>query len=106
MYMYVHTSQDYIRAGMTCIKFFIGFSGRSTTIADLHSRLHYLTQARKHFQTFLEARHRLGERRAGKSRPSRVFDDGSHAMLSSVKTLPPSEVQLHLSTIEMQTRVR
>ena len=35
---------------MTCIKFFIGFSGRSTTTADLFSRLHYLHTARRHFQ--------------------------------------------------------
>ncbi len=98
-------AQDYIRAGMTCIKFFIGFSGRVTSIADLFSRLHYLSQAKKHFQTYIEVNRRIGDRRGGWSRSSRQYEDSSQVLLSSVKTLDMSEVQQHLATIEMQTRV-
>ena len=100
-----YTHQDYIRAGMTCIKFFIGFSGRSTTIADLYSRLHYLSIAKKHFQAHLELKKRPPERRSGRSRHSRQYDEPSQVLLSSVKMMDQSEVQQHLATIEMQTRV-
>ncbi len=98
------SSQDYIRAGMTCIKFFVGFSGRSTSIADLFSRLHYLSQAKKHFQTYLEVTRRLADKR-GWSRSSRQYEDSSQVLLPSVKNLTQTNVQQHLATIEMQTRV-
>ena len=101
---HTHFTQDYIRAGMTCIKFFIGFSGRSTSIADLFSRLDYLSQAKKHFQTYNEVSRRLVDRRGGRSRASRHYEESSH-VLSSVKTMDQSVVQQHLATIDMQTRV-
>ena len=40
---------------MTCIKFYIGFSGRSTTIEELYLRRKYLETARQHFQSAIEA---------------------------------------------------
>ena len=39
---------------MTCIKFYIGFSGRSTTIKDLYQRRKYLETAKQHFESSIE----------------------------------------------------
>ena len=43
---------------MTCIKFFIGFSGHKTTIIDLHGRINHLETARRHFRAAIEQRGR------------------------------------------------
>ena len=47
---------------MTCIKFYIGFSGRDTTIEDLYSRKKYLFTAQEHFQAAIEARQPKGKK--------------------------------------------
>lgn len=39
---------------MTCIKFYIGFSGRATTIKDLYHRRKYILTAQEHFQSAIE----------------------------------------------------
>lgn len=99
-------SQDYIRAGMTCIKFFIGFSGRATTIADLFSRLHYLNKARQLFQTSLEAKQRTSERKSGRAKSHRQFEETPQGAGPAAKSMSVSELQNHISTITLQMKVR
>ena len=96
--------QDYIRAGMTCIKFFIGFSGRATTIAGLFSRLHYLSVAKKHFHSSLEAAQvRPQDKRSGRSKGLR--GQPADMMGPGAKTLPSRELQRHIETIDLQKQV-
>lgn len=91
---------------MTCIKFFIGFSGRSTTISDLYSRLHYLQTAQRHFQTALEAKQQRTERRSGRSRGHRGTEDQQRGGLAiGAKSLTESELQNHMNTIRLQISV-
>lgn len=82
--------QDYVRAAMTCIKFYIGFTKRSTTIQDLHERRKYLQTAKQHFETSLESPQYRG----------RVFgrfsDDQSQASLP--KTMKAQELQVEYHT--------
>ena len=51
---------------MTCIKFFIGFKGRSTTTRDLYSRLKHLSTAQGHFQSAIDSRQDSLRRGTGK----------------------------------------
>lgn len=90
---------------MTCIKFFIGFSGHATTIADLFSRLHYLNTARRHFQISLEDKQYTMERRSGRSKGYRQFEEPHRGMGSAAKTMSVSELQSHISTITLQMKV-
>ena len=90
---------------MTCIKFFIGFSGHATTIADLFSRLHYLNTARRHFQISLEDKQHTMERRSGRSKGYRQFEDPQRGMGSAAKTMSISELQSHITTITLQMKV-
>ena len=90
---------------MTCIKFFIGFSGHATTIADLFSRLHYLNTARRHFQISLEDKQHTMERRSGRSKGYRQFEDPQRGVGSAAKTMSVSELQSHISTITLQMKV-
>ena len=91
---------------MTCIKFFIGFSGRSTTIADLFSRLHYLHMAKKHFQMSMESKQRAQEKRSGRSRAHRQhYEDPHRAPGPAAKTMTTLELQNHISTITLQMKV-
>ena len=82
--------QDYVRAAMTCIKFYIGFTKRSTTIQDLHERRKYLQTAKQHFETSLESPQYRG----------RVFgrfsDDQSQASLP--KNMKAQELQVECHT--------
>ena len=57
-------SQDYIRAAQTCIKFYIGVSGKNTQVVDLIVRKEYLHNACKHFETALSVRNSGREVRA------------------------------------------
>ena len=105
--------QDFIRAGMTCIKFFIGFSGRSTTITDLFSRRHYLITALRHFQSALDAKQRAhGDRTPGVGRGRgggylRSGGEDPHLSLAtSTKNMSVSDLKSHITTIELQMRVR
>lgn len=90
---------------MTSIKFFIGFSSHATTIADLFSRLHYLNTARRHFQISLEDKQHTMERKTGRSKGHRQFGDPQRGMGSPAKTMSVSELQSHISTITLQTKV-
>ena len=96
--------QDQIRAGMTCTKFFTGFSGRSTTISELSSRLHYLESARTHFQTALEAKTHPLERSLG-GRSGRSLADSRQRSQAGTKTMSSAELEKHLATIDLQIRV-
>ena len=105
--------QDFIRAGMTCIKFFIGFSGRSTTITDLFSRRHYLTTALRHFQSARDAKQRAhGDRTpgVGRGRGGGYLRSGSEdpqlSLATSTKNMSVSDLKSHITTIELQMRVR
>ncbi|CAI8002630.1 Zinc finger FYVE domain-containing protein 26, partial [Geodia barretti] len=104
--------RDFIRAGMTCIKFFIGFSGRSTTITDLFSRRHYLITALRHFQSALDAKQRAhGDRTPGVGRGRgggylRSGGEDPHLSLAtSTKNMSVSDLKSHITTIELQMRV-
>ena len=99
------SSQDYIRAGMTCIKFFVGFSGRATTIIDLFSRLHYLERGRRHFHASLDAKRRPTVRRSGRSKGHRHIDDTQRVVGSRTKSMSTSELENHISTITLQMKV-
>ncbi len=91
---------------MTCIKFFIGFSGRSTIISDLFSRLHYLQTAYRHFQTALEAQQQKVERRRGRSRGYHQVEEPQRGGAGfGAKALRAHELQNHLNTIRLQMSV-
>ena len=96
-----------MRAGLTCIKFFIGFSGRSTTISDLHGRLHYLDQASQHFQTALSSRARPSERGRGfRLRGQRSgLEESGRGGASGIKPVNEAELRGHQETILLQRRV-
>ena len=97
---------------MTCIKFFIGFSGRSTTLTDLYSRQHYLATARRHFQSALDAKGRAHADRAGGARgrgggyAARGGEDPHQMLATSTKNMSIPDLHSHISTIELQMRVR
>ena len=98
--------QDFIRAGMTCIKFFIGFAGRRTTIRDLYSRLHYLTTAQRHFQSALDAKQRARDRPAGgRGRGYHRSSDGYQVLAASIKNMSIPDLHSHISTIALQRKV-
>ncbi len=71
---------------MTCIKFYIGFSKRSTTILALYQRRKYLETAKQHFEASLESPQNRG----------RVFgrttDEQSQASLP--KNMKAQEIQV------------
>ena len=87
---------------MTCIKFYIGFSGRATTIADLFSRRHYLHTARRHFENSFDTKQRPGERRQGRGRG---LEEAQRGAALSRKSMSLTELQSHLKTIELQISV-
>lgn len=90
---------------MTCTKFFIGFSGRSTTISELHSRLHYLDSAKRHFQTALDAKSHSLERPWGGGRSGRSQPEPQHRRPAGTKSMSPAELEKHLATIDLQIKV-
>lgn len=65
---------------MTCIKFYIGFSGRDTTIEDLYLRKKYLHTAQEHFQSAIEARQPKGKKFGATSRQFEDFTRGTRSM--------------------------
>ena len=99
---------------MTSIKFFIGFSGRGTTITDLFSRRHYLTTAQRHFQSALDAKQRvhgdrtpvMGRGRGGAYLRSGGGEDPQISLATSTKNMSVSDLKSHITTIELQMRVR
>lgn len=106
--------QDFIRAGMTCIKFFIGFSGRATTISDLFSRRHYLTTAHRHFKSALDAKQQARDRPplgggGGRGRGIGYQRGGAediHPVLAtSIKNMSVTDLKNHISTIALQMKV-
>ena len=90
---------------MTCTKFFVGFSGRATTVSELNSRLHYLESAKKHFQIALEAKSRPPDRtwgsRSGRSQQTESQRKGP----AGAKSMKAAELEKHLATINMQMKV-
>ena len=91
---------------MTCTKFFIGFSGRSTTISELHSRLHYLDSAKRHFQAALEAKsHSLDRPWGGGGRSGRSQSEPQHRGPAGTKSMSAAELEKHLATIDLQIKV-
>ena len=93
---------------MTCIKFFIGFSGRNTTIRDLYSRMHYLTTAQRHFQSALDAKQRAREHRpsaGGRGRSHHRSSDDYQPMAASTKSMSVADLHSHISTITLQMKV-
>ena len=100
-------TQDQIRAGMTCTKFFIGFSGRSTTISELHSRLHYLDSAKRHFQDALNAKSRSSLDRpwGGDGRSGRSQLEAQRRGPAGTKSMSAAELEKHLATIDLQIKV-
>ena len=100
---------------MTCIKFFVGFSGRSTSIADFHGRLHYLDQATSYFQSALDTKPRPPEKGWGiRSRGQRSGHEDGRGGGGSGRTWttgpglkPVNELELrnNLETITLQKRV-
>ncbi len=107
-------SQDFVRAGLTCIKFFVGFSGRSTTVADLRGRLQYLDQAASHFQAALDTKPKMsdrgwGMRSWGQRGGFEESSSGSGRTWSTGPGLKPAneqELKNNLNTISLQKRVR
>ena len=90
---------------MTCIKFFIGFSGRSTTISELHSRLHHLESAKRHFQTALDAKtHSLDRTWGSRSGRSQQMESQRKGQ-GGTKSMSASELEKHLATIDLQMKV-
>ena len=104
--------KDYVRAGLTCVKFFVGFSGRSTTIEDLFDRLHHLDQAVKYLQVARDKAMATDRGRGSmKARVQRVFEDTATAggpkggSSPGVRSMSTSELNNHLETIKLQKDV-
>eukprot|EP00731_Ephydatia_muelleri_P038143 Em0665g3a len=98
--------KDYIRAGLTCIRFFMGSSGKAT-FGDLFARRKHLTNANQHFQLALNMRqHSIGPA-SGKGARRGVAEDtprGGASGTFSTKSMDIRELQLHLTTIELQSK--
>ena len=91
---------------MTCTKFFIGFSGRSTTISELQSRLHYLDSAKRHFQMALEAKsHSLDRPWGGGGRSGQSQPEPQRKGPTGTKSMSAAELERHLATIDLQIKV-
>ena len=74
---------------MTCIKFYIGFSKRTTTIIELYQRRKYLDTAKQHFEASLESPQHRGGRVFG-----RFTEDTSQASLP--KNMKTQELQVYI----------
>ena len=91
--------QDFIRSGMTCIKFFMGFQGRATTMNDLYSRRRFLNTAKQHFLQAINDKHhqhldtgRRGSRMAGGG--VRPVEESSRLSLTLTKNMSPEDLQV------------
>ncbi|XP_066585394.1 uncharacterized protein Sptz isoform X2 [Prorops nasuta] len=87
--------QDYIRAAMTCIRFYIN---NANSYADLCSRADFLINAQKHLESELHIEHLSRKRRK-----SVVSTSGSQ--VSFKMEMEPSEIDKHINTICRQMEV-
>ncbi|XP_011305898.1 uncharacterized protein Sptz [Fopius arisanus] len=86
--------RDYVRAAMTCIKFYVT---DASMYSDLCTRTHYLVEAQRHLEAELQVES-FGRRR--KSVSSSASGQGSLTM-----EMEPSEIDKHVNTISRQMEV-
>ncbi|KAG5313582.1 ZFY26 protein, partial [Pseudoatta argentina] len=83
---------DYVRASMTCIRF---YTNEANTYSDLHNRAHLLQDAQKHLELELQTESLT------KRRKNINFDHSGQNTL----VMEPSEIDRHINTICRQTEI-
>ncbi|XP_018352071.1 PREDICTED: uncharacterized protein LOC108754337 isoform X2 [Trachymyrmex septentrionalis] len=84
--------RDYVRASMTCIRF---YTNEANTYSDLHNRAHLLQDAQKHLELELQTES-LTKRRKN------INSDHSG---QNTLVMEPSEIDRHINTICRQTEI-
>ncbi|CAH1262608.1 ZFYVE26 [Branchiostoma lanceolatum] len=108
LYQFQIFMKDYVRAAMTCIRF---FSARASTYTELFDRLHHLASAKQHLTTVLEEQHsdNMGSKTAGRHSPVLTGQSagwGEDSKEPSIKmTMSRPELNRHINTITLQTDV-
>ncbi|XP_019625924.1 PREDICTED: zinc finger FYVE domain-containing protein 26-like [Branchiostoma belcheri] len=110
LYQFQIFMKDYVRAAMTCIRF---FSARASTYTELFDRLHHLASAKQHLTTVLEEQHSdsMGSKTAGGHSPvltgrSAGWGEDTGSKEPSIKmTMSRPELNRHINTITLQTDV-
>ncbi|XP_015120679.1 uncharacterized protein LOC107043630 [Diachasma alloeum] len=96
LYQFQLFMKDYVRAAMTCIKFYVT---DATTYADLCTRTHFLTEAQKHLESELQVEN------FGKKRRKSVSSSLSGPSGSLTMEMDPSEIDKHVNTISRQMEI-
>ncbi|XP_078590684.1 zinc finger FYVE domain-containing protein 26-like isoform X2 [Branchiostoma floridae x Branchiostoma japonicum] len=108
LYQFQIFMKDYVRAAMTCIRF---FSARASTYTELFDRLHHLASAKQHLTNVLEEQHSdsMGSKTAGGHSPvltGRSAGWGEDSKEPSMKmAMSRPELNRHINTITLQTDV-
>jgi len=84
--------RDYVRASITCIRF---YTNEANTYSDLHNRAHLLQDAQKHLELELQTESLT------KRRKNINFDHSGQNTLM----MEPSEIDRHINTICRQTEI-
>ncbi|XP_018400391.1 PREDICTED: zinc finger FYVE domain-containing protein 26 [Cyphomyrmex costatus] len=84
--------RDYVRASMTCIRF---YTNEANTYSDLHNRVHLLQEAQKHLELELQTDSLTKKRKNINSDYS-----GQNTLV-----MEPSEIDRHINTICRQTEI-
>ncbi|XP_024936036.1 zinc finger FYVE domain-containing protein 26 homolog isoform X2 [Cephus cinctus] len=87
--------KDYVRASMTCIRF---YTNDATTYTNLCSRSHLLVDAQKHLETELQVDNFSRSRR-------RSVSSGHSGHGSLIMEMEPSEIDRHVNTISRQMEI-
>nr|XP_054759360.1 zinc finger FYVE domain-containing protein 26-like [Lytechinus pictus] len=94
--------KDFVRAAMTCIKF---FQTGATSYSDLFERLHHVNRAKDHMTAVMDDKQWGSVPRPSPGSPSSRGWAGATAETNIRLTLTPSELTKHLNTISLQIEV-
>jgi len=89
---------------MTCIKFYTGFSGKLTSIADLYNRIAYLYKAEEHLKAYQEAKAAKPATDFRTHLAARLGATGHEEGLA-VMAMATEEIVRHISSIKLQVEV-
>ncbi|XP_063981804.1 uncharacterized protein LOC135164934 isoform X2 [Diachasmimorpha longicaudata] len=96
LYQFQLFMKDYVRAAMTCIKFYVT---DATAYTDLCTRTQFLTEAQKHLESELQMEN------FGKKRRKSVSSCASSQSGSLTMEMEPSEIDKHINTISRQMEI-
>eukprot|EP00794_Sanderia_malayensis_P003215 gene3215-3692_t len=96
--------KDHFRAAKTCIRFFLGTSGKPAgSFKELRSRLNYLDTAKAHLETLLKDRAILRQPTFVSHVHGSFLGDDKPVVVSQEAST--SDVKSHLNTIDLQIKV-